>query len=170
MVGQESFLSRSSVTGAEYIDVFAPLVTAPHRQDIWPDVMVLDSQPMRRRTLVGSDESARVASDFLCEVVGVLDGTTKALVTLYPAGGKDQELLKEVFATKKGRPSWIVTDGDPAMAAAIGDGLPRLRSTTAARTTCARTPRDTRRPTASPTPRSSEPSRPPSGRRSTGQR
>ncbi len=124
MVGRERFLSRSGATGAEYVDVFAPVVTAPFRRDVWPDVMVVDSQPMRRRTVVTSDERARVASDFLCEIVGVLDGTTKELVTLYPAGGKDQESLKELFATKRGAPSWIVTDGDPALAAAIAAAFP----------------------------------------------
>ena len=124
MVGQERYLSRSGATGAEYVDVFAPVVTAPYRRDIWPDVMVLDSQPLRRRTLVTSDERARVASDFLCEIVGALDGTTKELIALYPAGGKDQESLKELFAAKKGAPSWIVTDVDPALAAAIADAFP----------------------------------------------
>ncbi|MHB8400265.1 MAG: hypothetical protein ACYDCI_15225 [Candidatus Limnocylindrales bacterium] len=47
------------------------------------------------------------------EIVGVVDDATHELILLYPAGGKDPESLKEVFATKEGIPSWIVTDWRP---------------------------------------------------------
>lgn len=124
MVGDERFLSRSAATGAEYVDVFGPAVAAPFRREIWPDVMIIDSQPLRRRTVVGADTNARVASDFLCEVFGVVDGLTSEIVAFYPAGGKDQESVKEVFASRRGRPTWIVTDGDPAMPRAIEDAFP----------------------------------------------
>jgi len=124
MVGDKRFLSRSFATAAEYVDVFGPVVTAPHRRDIWPDVMVVDSLPLRRRTRADTNENARGSSDFLCEIVAVVDGTDRELISLYPADGKDRESLKEVFATKKGSPSWIVTDGDPAAPFAIEAAFP----------------------------------------------
>jgi hypothetical protein len=125
MVDDDRFLSNSFALGAEYVDGFGPAVVAPFYVKEWPESIVVDSQPVRRRALVG-DEAARVASDFLCEIFGVQDGISKELILLYPAGGKDQESIKEVFSQKTGIPKWIVTDGESAMPKAIAAAFPGI--------------------------------------------
>jgi hypothetical protein len=124
MVDQERYLSKSFALGGEYVDVFGPAVVAPHHVSQWPEAIVIDSLPIRRRALVQQDDRARVASDFLCEIFGVQDAKSKELILLYPAGGKDQESIREVFAQKEGAPIWIVTDGDAAMPIAIRNVFP----------------------------------------------
>ncbi len=122
MVGDERFLSRSFALGAEYVDVFGPAVCAPHRREIWPDAIAIDSLPLNRRRTAETPsemEVARTEADYLCEVFGVLDATTHELILLYPAGTKDSESAREVLAQKRGRPTWVVTDGDPALAKAV---------------------------------------------------
>jgi hypothetical protein len=126
MVDDERYLSKSFALGAEYIDVFGPAVVAPHHVAEWPEAIVIDSQPFRRRARVAGKDGAdkdRVASDFLCEVFAVQDGVGKDLILLYPAGSKDIESMKEVFAQKTGVPKWVVSDGAHGMSRAIKDAF-----------------------------------------------
>jgi len=124
MLDDDRYVSKSFALGAEYVDVFGPAVVAPHIVKKWPETIVIDSLPVCRRALVESNETTRMASDFLCEIYAVQDGISKELIALYPVGGKDQESIKEVFATKTGAPVWVVTDGDMAMPKAIATAFP----------------------------------------------
>ena len=124
MVGKEKFLSRSFALGAQYVDVFGPTVCAPFRREIWPDAIILDSLPLNRRTKAETPSEMRIARterDFLCEIFAVRDAANHELILLYPAGSKDRESVKDVFAQMRGRPTWIVTDGDAGIAAAIAE-------------------------------------------------
>ncbi len=124
MVGKDQFISRSFALGAQYVDVFGPTVCAPFRREIWPDAIILDSVPLNRRINAVTPSEMRVARterDFLCEVFGVRDAANHELILLYPAGSKDRESVKEVFGQMRGQPTWIVTDGDAGIAAAIAE-------------------------------------------------
>lgn len=112
---------------ADWVELFAPVVFAPHRPGAWPaeGSLLLDHLPFRVRALDAAGRripAGRVAFDVFC-AVGYVAGKPKlwraeAFPTAHPAN------WSAFLASLPGRPMRIVCDAHGAMLRAISERWP----------------------------------------------
>jgi hypothetical protein len=115
-------VSRQNGTIAWWLDTYADPVIAALSGDRWPKVVVLDSQPMRKRrwhlgkAIPGGTNTG--------EILAVRDAShPRGLgeLVLWLAGGKDADSWRDFLKSRPGEPAWVVADQDGGIAEAVKD-------------------------------------------------
>lgn len=100
---------------ANWVDVWADVVTAPDLPTSWPEVLVVD--PMSFRIGSGPNFGRRF------QVIGVVGydryGGRMRVLRLEPAPDRKQATLEAVFRSLPGEPERVITDQDTAIAKAV---------------------------------------------------
>jgi hypothetical protein len=107
-----------------YVDAFAPLVLGELASTRWPEVVAIDSKPLKRKRIVGGKRAT--GGDEAGEIMVAVEHPIYANLRPRPLliqvqGGKDRVSWAKFLTSLRGRPEWIVTDGDNGLDAAIRD-------------------------------------------------
>ena len=137
-------VSRSGETVARYLDHFGELVVKQVEHDGWPEVLLLDALPFRKREVIAGDpfsfevsgngavlvaygyvgpfptrKRRRVGEDGALEQVVARPRMRAHAWRISVAGGVDRFSWFDFLSALPGMPRWIVVDGDSAVRAAV---------------------------------------------------
>lgn len=139
-----AYASRAGETIARYLDHFGQLVLAEIEHEEWPEVLVLDAMPFRRREVVEGDPFSfeQSGNGAVLVALGYTDPLPRRrrrrrddedfdptkpvrpkrrphLWRMKVAGGYDRWSWFDFLSDLGGTPKWIVVDGDAAVRHAI---------------------------------------------------
>jgi Probable Zinc-ribbon domain len=100
--------SREARTITAYLDAFAPVILDAKLPKVWPDVVAIDSLPLRKRRLVMGEIVSVNAGEIMAAVDHFVRPSRPILSRV--CGGKDGESWIDFLSSLPGQPRWVVAD------------------------------------------------------------
>jgi hypothetical protein len=121
-----TFISGEANLALNYVDNFAPVVMALYPRERWPDVLLLDSMPlMKRRWREGKKIRGGEPAGHVLIAVDGSPGKNFRPFLMRVAGNNDAAAWRAFFRLYPGDPTWIVSDQDAAIKAAVAAQWPQ---------------------------------------------
>ena len=114
-------MSRESALIANWIDGFGPIVLEDFRAGKeWPEVVILDGQPIRRRVWRGAEKvSGGEAAGEILAAATPTGARDSKLFHIAFAGGKDGASWTDFMRSIPGEPKWVVADKEQGISDAV---------------------------------------------------